>query len=146
MKNTILIFALSLFTAVQAQPTSKFSQAAIKMIKLSGGEHSFNIVLEEIVSNAKEFRTDISEETWKEIEIELKQLDKKELYDILIPIYERYFTIEEITEINLFLDTAAGKKFASTLPVLTTESMQAGKIWGITIAKKISHRLKEKGY
>ena len=116
------------------------------MIKLSGGEHSFNNVLEEIVSNAKEFRLDIPEETWKEIEIELKQLDKKELYDILIPIYEKHFTIEEIKEINLFLDTAAGKKFASKLPVLTTESMQAGKIWGITIAKKISDELKEKGY
>ena len=146
MKNTILIFALCLFTLVQAQSNSKFGKEAIKMIKLSGGEHSFNIVLEEIVSNAKEFRPDIPEETWKEIEIELKQLDKKELYDILIPIYEKHFTIEEIKEVNLFLDTAAGKKFASKLPVLTTESMQAGKIWGITIAKKISDRLKKKGY
>jgi len=146
MKNILAILLIFFSLYSFAQSNTKFGKEVVKMIELSGGEEGFNVILEEIITNAKEFRSDIPGPAWAEIEDELKIWDKSDLYNILIPIYERHFTVEEIIAINQFLTTQAGKKFAEKLPILTGETIQAGKIWGISIAKNISDRLREKGY
>ena len=67
----------------------------------------------------------------------------------VIPIYDKYFTGEEIKEMIRFYSTDLGKKTIKVMPSLLGESMQAGRKWGESlgpeIARRVRARLKQEG-
>jgi len=56
------------------------------------------------------------------------------LEQILVPLYVRYFTLDEVEEINRFYRTPVGKKLTALTPKLTRESQSAGE----ELARKIT--------
>ena len=71
------------------------------------------------------------------------------LMDELIPIYEKYFTHEEILEIIAFHESPIGKKSIEVMPQLMAESMQVAQPWAMTampkILEKVSEQMREEG-
>lgn len=72
-----------------------------------------------------------------------------ELIDEVIPIYEKYFTHEEILELTAFHETPIGRKSIEVMPQLMVESMQAGQQWAMTampkVQEKVLQQLREEG-
>lgn len=54
----------------------------------------------------------------------------KQILDLAIPHYDKYFTDEEIKTLISFYETPVGKKAAATMPQLTTELQLEGSAWG----------------
>ena len=52
------------------------------------------------------------------------------LVALVIPIYDRHFTDDEIKQLTAFYETPVGKKAVAELPKVVSESQEAGKIWG----------------
>ena len=48
-----------------------------------------------------------------------------EMFDAMIPVYQRHFTKGDIDAFVTFYSTAAGQKMLKELPAITAESMQA---------------------
>lgn len=71
------------------------------------------------------------------------------LMDEVIPIYEKYFTHEEILEIIAFHESPIGKKSIEVMPQLMAESMQVAQRWGMTampeILETVSEQMREEG-
>jgi len=65
---------------------------------------------------------------------------------MIVPIYDRNFSAEEIDGLMVFYSSPLGKKVLQKLPVIMQESMQAGKEWGGEIYKKVLLKLQQKGY
>lgn len=65
-------------------------------------------------------------------------------------LYEKYFTAAEIRELIAFYKTPIGRKALSTLPQITSESMQIGQQWAQSVMPQIIERAKarlaEEGY
>ena len=89
----------------------------------------------------------VPESVWAEIEKEYaSDMSLGKLVDMIVPIYNRHFTEEEINELIKFYESPIGKKMASVTPQIATEAMQVGMQWGSDILRRIQQRLKEKGY
>ena len=93
----------------------------------------------------------IPDEVWASIVAEAKsEMDKDSLYNIIIPIYQKYFNDEDIKAIAAFYKSDIGKKFVDAMPNIARESGQAGEEWAKKaiqrILPRVKKRLEEMGY
>lgn len=65
-----------------------------------------------------------------------------QLKEVVIPIYEKHFTGDEIKELIRFYSTPLGQKAIREMPVLMSESMQAGQEWGKSLGPTIDSRIR----
>lgn len=88
--------------------------------------------------------TIVSEETHKVIG---ENMDA--FVDRMVPIYDKYYTDEDIRGLVEFYGTPLGKKMLSVLPVTMQESIVAGQKWGEglvpVLVERITTRLKKDG-
>jgi uncharacterized protein len=64
--------------------------------------------------------------------------------DLVVDVYQRHFTHEDVRGLIAFYETPLGRKLSAELPAMTQESMQAGMKWGASIAPKIQERVKQR--
>ncbi len=88
--------------------------------------------------------TIISEETHKVISENMNAFIER-----IIPIYDKYYTDEDIKGVVDFYSTPLGKKMLSVMPVTLQESMTAGQQWGESLVpvlvERITARVKKEG-
>lgn len=60
------------------------------------------------------------------------------LVDIIVPIYAKHYSHDEIKELITFYKTDLGKKTIDIMPLIMTESMAAGQKWGQGLGPEIS--------
>src|SRR5215510_7368222 len=58
------------------------------------------------------------------------------LVDLVVPIYMKHLDRETIIAAIRFYASPPGQRIVKTLPALTAESMEAGKAWGVALARK----------
>lgn len=69
--------------------------------------------------------------------------------DLIVPVYAKHFTDDELDVLIEFYGTPVGKKTVSVMPQVTKEAMQIGQSWGQslgpTIVQRVRQRLKAEG-
>jgi len=75
----------------------------------------------------------------------LKEIDTEKFVELLIPIYERHFSNDELTQLIAFYETPLGKKMVATLPQIVAESAAAGGKYGEDVALKVIKRMRAAG-
>ncbi len=137
-----IVLILSFVGGIQAQVSSK--QEKIKnLLELSGSGKLGAQMANYMVSRFKENYKTVPEEFWNEFS---KEISSEELIKLTIPIYDKYYTEDDIDKLIVFYNSPIGKKLIATMPQVLQESMSVGKSWGEEISKKAIDRLKEKGY
>jgi uncharacterized protein len=61
--------------------------------------------------------------------------------DLIVPVYDRNLTHDDIKELIRFYETPTGRKFVSVLPKITQESMAVGEKWGRDLAMRVMTKL-----
>lgn len=69
---------------------------------------------------------------------------KNSLNAMIYPIYDKYFTQNDLAELVAFYKTPLGKKLISVTPSITQESMQVGHSWGQSLGPKIQQRVSDR--
>jgi hypothetical protein len=64
------------------------------------------------------------------------KVDSQHLLDLVIPVYDKYLTDDEIKGLIRFYETPLGQKTLSVLPKISAESLQNGQKWGETIGRQ----------
>ncbi len=64
------------------------------------------------------------------------KLDLQQLLDLAVPIYDKYFSDEDIKGLMRFYQTPLGQKTVKVLPELTAELTEAGQQLGGTVARQ----------
>jgi hypothetical protein len=93
-----------------------------------------------------QFRTifpQVPPEFWDKMQ---EQLNPEDLLELVVPIYDKHFTEEDIQGMIAFYRSPVGQKLTSELPQITTESMSAGQEWGRALAQHVTEQLKKDGY
>ena len=86
---------------------------------------------------------EILEEEVKKV-IHEEMVVKKKLLEITYPIYDKYFTAEDLEKMIELNNTPFGKKVIRVMPLISKEGMQAGQAFGQTLGPKIEQRLLER--
>jgi len=60
-----------------------------------------------------------------------------ELVKLIVPIYTKHLTDNEMIEMIEFYETPTGKSVVSKLPVIAQESMMVGQTWGANLAQSL---------
>ena len=109
-----------------------------KMLELTGMEKLMDQMKGQLIGSFKARRPDVPESVWKSFH---RNLDMNELLEMIIPIYDKYYTLEDLKAVNAFYSTPAGQKILSTLPQVMQESMEIGQKWGEQVGLKIAREL-----
>jgi hypothetical protein len=68
-----------------------------------------------------------------------------EFEDIVVNVYERHFSSEELGQLISFYQTPIGQKMISESPAVMQESAQAGRQWGGRLGASIASQLESEG-
>ena len=141
-KITSAFLFLFLFQSAFSQYNSK--ELHIKeLLELTGsGKMGAQIAQQMLSSFQHEFKS-VPAEFWEKLKGEINAED---LNNLVIPVYAKYYSEEEIIQLTAFYKTTLGKKVIAVTPELVKESMQVGQAWGEKVAEKIYDELTEKGY
>ena len=143
MKRVSFLVLFSCFIVFGfSQNTSKTENIKL-LLEMTGSGKIGVQVIENTVSNFRKSLPDVPEEFWDNI---LKEVNPDALVKLIIPIYEKYYTEDDIKKVIEFYQSPVGQKMISTMPQLMQESMKAGEIWGKEIGQKVYDDLKMKGY
>jgi hypothetical protein len=66
---------------------------------------------------------------------------RSELGALLIPIYDRHFTADELRELLAFYRTPIGHKLLAEQPAIAQEAMAAGQQWGQRLGIEIGQKM-----
>jgi hypothetical protein len=58
------------------------------------------------------------------------KVDAQQLLDLIVPVYDKHLSHEEIKALIQFYETPLGKKTLSALPAIALESREVGENWG----------------
>ncbi|HKT25724.1 MAG TPA: DUF2059 domain-containing protein [Terriglobales bacterium] len=153
----VLILAGSITAAAQApapNPTAQVSpqtdaeraakRAEIrKLIELTGAANISADALQKMIEPLKASYPQVPEEFWNTF---IHEVHSDELIDLVIPIYDKYYTRDEIQELTRFYQSPVGQKTIKVLPKLSAEAIDAGQEWGRMVADRAMRKLREKGY
>lgn len=64
-----------------------------------------------------------------------------ELAELLMPIYQKHLSEEDIQGALEFYETEAGKNMIKTLPAIMLDSAAAGEVWGERISERVMERM-----
>jgi len=148
MKKIFLIIVLFVSVGVSAfgQTDSKYRQTLKKMFEVSGSEESYQTAIKQLFTMYKQQYPNVDPSMWDDFEKEFTVVSIKELTEMLVPVYSKYLSIDDLQDLIKFYETPVGKKFAKSTPPIMQESMQIGQQWGMKMAQDFQKKMKEKGY
>lgn len=141
-KLLLLLFICSVTITATAQSDSSTRHARQLLVLMGSGKLALQ-VMNNMIATYKYTRPEIPTTFWDDF---MKEVNADELIDLVVPVYVKYYTDEELLQLITFYNSPLGKKVISTLPLISQESYQIGTEWGRRIGEKMANRLKEKGY
>ena len=83
-----------------------------------------------------------AQEFWKEYRKEIKL---EELFDSMVPIYDKYLSHDDVKGVIAFYESPVGKRFMEVMPQMMGEIMNASMAWSRSLVEKVMQKMKEKG-
>lgn len=138
MKKSLVLFLTLSFTsfcfaAAPASDRASVDSVTELMDKTGTGEMAVQ-AMNQMLPVIKQMVPEASEEFWAEF---MKEVNPEDLVTMIIPIYQKHFSQEDIDAVNAFYDTKAGKNFISSQPLIMQESMVVGQAWSQAIVQKV---------
>ncbi len=148
MKKIILLSAifLSACTLSYAQGSAAYSQKLKEMLAVSGAEANFRAAIDQMIVMYKKQKPEVPLTVWDEFGNMFKKNISADLLTMLLPVYQKHLTEEDLTGITAFYKSPSGMKLAQESPLILQESMQVGQAWGMKLGEEFAKKLKEKGY
>jgi hypothetical protein len=139
-----LMLALCFTTYPQASSEeSSRTQRIQDLLELTGAGDLGVQVMNQMIEHMQSAMPHVPAEWWNRF---MSNVDPTDLNEVVIPIYEKHFTDQEIDAMLQFYQTELGRSIISKLPTVMQESMVAGQLWGQQLATRIIQELLEDGY
>lgn len=138
---TIVLAALCLALTAGAQVPKEQETAIRKMMRLTGMLKMIDQMTDQMVASLKEGApAGVPEDFW--VRAREKRIRVEDLISRMIPVYARYFTVEDLKVINAFYESPTGQRFVASLTPMIQENMKIGQAWGQEVSQKVIDDLK----
>ena len=135
--RTLLVFAVITMTAwasiaqTEIPPVKRYE--IMKMLRLTGVEKLMVQMKAQMIAGLKTEMSQVPGDFWTRFE---SKMDMRVLLEKVIPLYDKYYTTEDLKAVNAFYESAAGQKVVNNLPKIMQESMAIGQEWGKRIGEQ----------
>jgi hypothetical protein len=121
-----------------AKPTASPEDLARQLIELTGGGSLGKQVMTQMVDSFRKANPKIPDKFWTEF---LASVDPKQMEDMVVPIYVKNFTPEEMRASIQFYSSSVGQSLIHKLPVVLQQSMAVGQEWGKKLTREAQERI-----
>lgn len=142
MKKSSMVLFLAVLSICSYAQTATKTENIRKLLELTGSGKIGVQVAQNMIVSFKKVYPSVPEEFWEGFK---KELNSEVLVEMVIPIYDKYYTETEIKELTDFYATPIGRKVITVTPLISQESMQAGQKWGKELGEKLYKDLNDKG-
>ena len=136
MKRFIVValaFTFSVVSIAKADISAEKRKEIEKMLRLTGVEKLVGQMETQMIEGMKTQMPQVPELFWTKFK---QKMNTRELIEKVIPVYDKYYTTEDIKAVNTFYESPSGQKLLATLPQLMQETMKIGQEWGEKIGKQ----------
>lgn len=122
----------------------EFKTELAKLLKASGALSSMEAMLphlRQMMEGIIQRSSAPTKETEKLIDAFFKDFSS-DLQKLIYPIYQKYYTTDDLKQLNAFYDSPVGKKFAATTPQTTIEVQKAAAQYGQEKMMRLMQELK----
>ena len=147
MKKYTLFIVIMFTTVIFAETseniiTQSINKSEVNIKKLSEDKRTLVIELLQLV-NAKEQSQQVLDSMIQTMPLDVQAtfkeaLNADEMMKLVIPVYERYLTVDDLKSVITFYQSPAGKKLLDAQPKIMKDSMIVMKVY---VQKKLSERL-----
>lgn len=149
MKNFFLMLAVCFMAgmAVKAQDNKAYEEAMVKMLEVSKTMEAMEQIAPQITAVVKQQvgSTNVPDSFWQELEQNMVNMYAK-ILKAMLPVYQKYLTIEDIREITKFYETPVGKKLAASNTKIAMEAMPIAQNIAMQTMQEFMENAKAKGY
>lgn len=150
MRTALLVLAVT--TCLPGQQTTVRNDLR-ELIAVSGGQNMMDEIFSEesiqkqmraLFQNAPPAQQAKAERFVQEFSKEFiaeARTQREHLVGLMIEVYAKYYTPQDVQALIAFYKTPAGKKLAAVGPKAAVESMQVGQKWGQELGAKIGARV-----
>ncbi len=110
---------------------------------LTGAVRSGTQSMEQMIRSYQAIMPQVPETFWAEFR---EEFDEQALLALLVPIYDKHLSHEDIKALIAFYESEAGQRYLQALPDIQRDSRITGQRFGQALAQRLEHRLKAAGY
>ncbi len=126
--------------------SAAFSQSKeediVRLMEMTGSADMGMQIMQNMITQFKQILPEVPVEYWDQF---MDKVSPEDMIKMVVPIYDRHLSHEEIKDIIAFYETPTGRKLIQQLPLITAESMAAGQEWGQQLGMEIQNQLIEDG-
>lgn len=105
-----------------------------RLLALSGAVMNGQQVVDQMMVSMRQLAPELPEAFWAEAKTELRA---EEFVGLIVPIWAKYYTHDEVKALIAFYESPVGRKMVSVQPAVLTEAMEAGRRWGEAVGVRI---------
>lgn len=138
-----LVVLLLAARPIGAEPGAPLEKDVRELLDVTGAFKIGEQMMDGLAAQLSKGDSKIPPSFWKEMK---KRIKKDEFYAMIVPIYLRNLTPEDIKTLLAFYKTPAGQRVVKAMPTITQESMVVGQAWGEKIAREVVEQARQRGY
>jgi len=143
MKKLIFVFVIALGTSAFGIYSQTKNDDIIRLLKVSGTEKMMDQMLDILIPQFKQLVPGIPDAFWVKFK---EKMNINEFILAYVPVYNKFYTQDEIKQLIKFYESPIGKKLVEVTPLLTQESMAIGQKWGEKLGQDIVNELIKDGF
>ncbi len=143
MKKIALLSTLFIFSITTFSQTTATTGHIKSLLEITGSAKLGVQMMENMAATFKKSLPEVPDQFWKDFLAEAKP---DTLIELLMPIYSKHFSDEEVLHLIEFYKTPLGKKVIEKMPLIAQESYAIGEVWGKKISEQVLKKLIEKGF
>ncbi|OIQ29772.1 MAG: hypothetical protein BM564_05090 [Bacteroidetes bacterium MedPE-SWsnd-G2] len=145
MKKLLFAMIFMAATSLSFAQNDAYAEKLKTMFEVSGNSSSYKMAIEQMLGMFQQQAASIPAEDWAILEEKLRSTSLDDLVEMLVPVYQKQLTIEDLDGLIAFYNTPLGKKYAEKIPEITMETMTVSQQWGMKIGQEIQELIMEKG-
>ena len=130
-------FLVSSQAMAEAEPATEDSIR--ELIRVTKADAMGDQIVSQMFERYKTMRPEIPGEFWDRL---YSKFDMTELVDLMIPVYQKYLTEEEVLGLIEFNKTPLGQKMIAINPPMMAESVEIGMNWGARVGEQVVEELR----
>jgi uncharacterized protein len=145
----VCVLAMSIGNAPAADVSSEKRAEIERLLETTGalamGQQVSNFFITHMAQAIKKQNPNVPQHVIDALPEEVNAVVRESLpffKEMLIPLYDKYFSLDELRGLNAFYATPVGKKAISVMPALLQESMTLGSQWGQAMEPRINQRIR----
>jgi hypothetical protein len=111
----------------------------MKLLQVSGAAKMVEQMKQQMFTLFRQQASSLPPEFWTRLD---KDMDTQELLNKLIPVYDKYYSLDDLKAANAFYQSPAGQHILMAQPQIMKDSMDIGKEWGQEAGMKVMEEMR----